>query len=58
MTLRHCKRVHIVVLVVPKRGGVCAYLLATHPKEHTTVLLFHCQLNTHGLHLALAIHGP
>ena len=22
MTLRHCKRVHIAVLVVPKRGGV------------------------------------
>ena len=33
MTLRHCKRVHIVVLVVPKRrGGFCTHLLPTHPK--------------------------
>ena len=32
MTLRHCKRVHIVVLVVPKRGGgFYTHLLATHP---------------------------
>ena len=32
MALRHRKRVHIVVLVVPKRGGgFCAHLLAAHP---------------------------
>ena len=32
VTLRHCRRVHIVVLVVRKRGGgFYAHLLATHP---------------------------
>ena len=32
--------------------------IGRHPQEHTTVILFHCLLRTHGLHLALAIYHP
>ena len=36
VTVRHCKRVHSVVLVVSKRGGgLCANLVAAHPTIRT-----------------------